>query len=131
MARSDPLDAVSAARAAQSRPARCARRRAPLDGAVEAIRALMVAKRSARSERIQTLNQARALILTGPEGLRARFARHTVAALVAQTAALRPRPGDVVGGTDPPGWPCGSWDAGRSSPAARSSAASMRSSFPW
>jgi hypothetical protein len=57
----------------------------------------MVAKRSARSERIQTLNQARALILTGPEDLRARFARHTVAALVAQTAALRPRPGDVVG----------------------------------
>ena len=57
----------------------------------------MVAKRSARSERIQTLYQARALILTGPEDLRARFARHTVAALVAQTAALRPRPGDVVG----------------------------------
>lgn len=35
------------------------------DGAVEAIRALMVAKRSARSERTQTINQARALILTG------------------------------------------------------------------
>jgi transposase len=57
----------------------------------------MVAKRSARSERIQALNQARALIVTGPEDLRARFAAHTVAALVAQTAALRPRPGDVVG----------------------------------
>jgi transposase len=93
--KSDPLDAVSAARAAQSgRAAGAPRGR---DGTVEAIRALMVAKRSARSERIQTLNQARALILTGPEDLRARFARHTVAALVAQTAALRPRPGDVVG----------------------------------
>jgi transposase len=93
--KSDPLDAVSAAGAAQSgRAAGAPRGR---DGAVEAIRALMVGKRSARSERIQTLNQARALILTGPEDLRARFARHTVAALVAQTAALRPRPGDVVG----------------------------------
>jgi len=30
------------------------------DGAVEAIRALMVAKRSARCERTQTINQARA-----------------------------------------------------------------------
>jgi transposase len=93
--KSDPLDAVSAARAAQSgRAAGAPRGR---NGTVEAIRALMVAKRSARSERIQTLNQARALILTGPEDLRARFAQHTVAALVAQTAALRPRPGDVVG----------------------------------
>src|SRR6202011_3821886 len=93
--KSDPLDAVSAARAAQSgRAAGAPRGR---DGTVEAIRALMVAKRSARSERIQTLNQARALILTGPEDLRARFARHTVTALVGQTAALRPRPGDVVG----------------------------------
>ena len=93
--KSDPLDAVSAARAAQSGRAGGAPR--GRDGTVAAIRALMVAKRSARSERIQTLNQARALILTGPEDLRARFARHTVAALVAQTAALRPRPGDVVG----------------------------------
>jgi transposase len=64
---------------------------------VEAVRALMVAKRSARSERTQTINQARALVLTGPADLRTRFARHTVVALVAQTAALRPRPGDVVG----------------------------------
>ena len=57
----------------------------------------MVAKRSARAERTQTINQARALIVTGPDDLRARFARHTAAALVAETAALRPRPGDVVG----------------------------------
>jgi hypothetical protein len=67
------------------------------DGAVEAIRTLMVAKRSARSERTQTINQARALVLTGPADLRTRFDRHTVAALVAGTAAPRPRPGDVVG----------------------------------
>ena len=35
------------------------------DGAVEAIRALMVAKRSARNERTQANGQARALIVTG------------------------------------------------------------------
>ena len=35
--------------------------------------------------------------MTGPDDLRARFARHTVAALVAKTASLRPRPGSTVG----------------------------------
>ena len=93
--KSDPLDAVSAARAAQSGRARGAPK--GRDGTVEAIRALMAAKRSAGSERTQTINQARSLILTGPDDLRTRFARHTVAALVAETASLRPRPGDVVG----------------------------------
>ena len=55
----------------------------------------MVAKRSARAERTQTINQARALILTGADDIRTRFARHTPADLVAELAALRPRPGDV------------------------------------
>ena len=93
--KSDPLDAVSAARAAQSGRARGAPK--GRDGAVEAIRALMVAKRSARSERTQTINQARSLIVTGPDDLRARFTGHTVTALVSELAALRPRPGAVVG----------------------------------
>ena len=56
--KSDPLDAVSAARAAQSGRA-CGAPKGR-DGAVEAIRALMVAKRSGRAERTQTINQARA-----------------------------------------------------------------------
>lgn len=43
---------------------------------MEAIRALMVAKRTARSGRAQTINQARALILTGPDDIRTRFTRH-------------------------------------------------------
>ena len=93
--KSDPLDAVSAARAAQSGRARGGPK--GRDGTVEAVRALMVAKRSARSERTQTINQARALDLTGPDDLRARFARHTPASLVTELASLRPRPGDVVG----------------------------------
>jgi len=58
---------------------------------------LMVARRSARAGRAQAINQARALILTGPDDLRARFARHAAAALVADPAALRPRPGGVPG----------------------------------
>jgi len=93
--KSDPLDAVSAAGAAQSGRARGAPK--GRDGQVEAIRALMVARRSAAGERTRTINQARALILTGPDDLRARFARHTAAALVSRIAALRPRPGDVPG----------------------------------
>jgi len=93
--KSDPLDAVSAARAAQS--GRAAGAPKGRDGAVEAIRALMVARRSARAGRTQAINQARALIVTGPGELRARFAGHTAAALAADLAALRPRPGDVPG----------------------------------
>jgi transposase len=56
---------------------------------VEAVRALTVAKRSARSERTQAVNQARALIVTGPEDLRARFAAHATADLIASLASLR------------------------------------------
>jgi transposase len=93
--KSDPLDAVSAARAAQSGRARGAPK--GRDGSVEAVRALMVAQRSARADRIQTINQARSLIVTGPDDLRARFAQHTPAALVAELASLRPRPGSTVG----------------------------------
>ena len=57
----------------------------------------MVAKRSAAGERTRTINQARALILTGPDDLRARFTGHTPAALVSGLASLRPRPGSTVG----------------------------------
>jgi transposase len=92
--KSDPLDAVSAARAAQSGRASGAPK--GRDGQVEAIRALMVAKRTARSERIQTINQARSLIVTGPDDLRARFAGHATDDLAAELAALRPRPGSMI-----------------------------------
>jgi transposase len=93
--KSDPLDAVSAARAAQSGRAIGAPK--GRDGSVEAIRALMVAKRSAQADRIQTINQARSLIVTGPDDIRVRFTRHTPAALVADLASLRPRSGSTVG----------------------------------
>ena len=115
--KSDPLDAVSAARAAPSGKARGAPK--GRDGAVEAIRALMVAKRSARAGRAQTINQARALVLTGPNDLRIRLCQHTPADLVAELASLRPRP--ALWSATPPGSPCASWGGGLSSPATSSS----------
>src|SRR5215472_15230182 len=92
--KSDPLDAVSAARAAQSGRARGAPK--GRDGQVEAIRALMAAKRSARSERIQAINQARALIITGLTSCGHGSPGMPPADLVAELAALRPRPGGMV-----------------------------------
>jgi transposase len=92
--KSDPLDAVSAARAALSGRASGAPR--GRDGQVEAIRALMVAKRTARAQRTQTINQARALIITGPDDIRTRFTGQTPADLAAELAVLRPRAGSMV-----------------------------------
>src|SRR5438094_945885 len=65
--------------------------------ALDPVGGLLGARRSAAGERTRTINQARSLLLTGPDDLRARFTRHTPAALVTGLAALRPRPGDVAG----------------------------------
>ena len=64
---------------------------------MEAIRALTVAKRSARGERTRSINQARSLVITGPADLRLRFEHHHTDDLAAELAGLRPRPGDTVG----------------------------------
>jgi transposase len=93
--KSDPLDAVSAARAAQSGKASGASK--GRDGMVEAIRTLMVARRSARRHRTATINQMRALVSTAPDDLRVRFAHHSTSSLVIESAGMRPRPGDTVG----------------------------------
>jgi transposase len=93
--KSDPVDAVEAARAAQSR--RAAGVAKSRDGNVEAIRVLVVAKRSARETRIKTLNQMRHLSFTAPDALRGRLKGLSAAQLAVETAALRPRAGgDVV-----------------------------------
>ena len=85
---SDPLDAVEAARAALSgRACGAAKTR---DGNVEAIRALVVAKRSARSVKIKTLNQIRHLSFTAPDQLRERLKGVSRQQLAARAAALRP-----------------------------------------
>jgi transposase len=86
--KSDPLDAIEAARAALSgRASGAAKTR---DGNVEAIRALVVAKRSARSTKIKTLNQIRHLSYTAPEQLRQRLKDVSRQQLAARAAALRP-----------------------------------------
>jgi transposase len=93
--KSDPVDAVEAARAAQSR--RAAGIAKSRDGAAEAIRALVVVKRSARNQRIAALVQMRHLVFTAPEEVRARFLGLTKVQLVTHAAVLRPRAGaDVV-----------------------------------
>src|SRR5262249_21395660 len=94
--RASPTRWMRSARPGRPSPGERPARRRAATGRWEAIRALMVAKRSARSERIQTINQARALIVTGPDDLRARFARHAPAELVAGLGSLRPRPGSMV-----------------------------------
>jgi transposase len=88
--KSDTLDAVEAARAALSgRATGTAKTRV---GNVEAIRVLLVAKRSARSGRIRARNQLRHVCFTAPDELRERFARLSRTGLVAQAAALRASP---------------------------------------
>ena len=82
--KSDPLDAVSAARAALSGRASGSPR--GRDGQVEAIRALMVAKRTARAQRTQTINQ-RQIDHHRPDALRAAAGRAGPPQL---GAALRP-----------------------------------------
>jgi len=93
--KSDPLDAVEAARAALSGRARAIAKTA--NGHVEAIRALVVANRSARDMRIKMLNQIRHLGFTAPDQLRERFRGVPRSSLAERAAALRPRPdADVV-----------------------------------
>lgn len=89
--KSDATDAVAAARAALSGSATVIPKRR--NGPVEQIRILMVARRSARSQRIETLNQLRHLVFTGPESVRARFKDRPKAGLVTEVAKLRPRNG--------------------------------------
>ena len=69
--KSDPIDAVEAARAALS--GRAHGHAKSRDGAVEAIRVLVVAKRSARQARVKALTQMRQLTFTAPDQLQCRI----------------------------------------------------------
>jgi transposase len=90
--KSDPLDAVAAARAALSGVA--VGRPKSRDGHVEAIRVLSVVRRSAVSERIVALNQLRHLCFTADPHIRRRFDGLSVAKLTKTAAALKPRRGE-------------------------------------
>jgi transposase len=82
--KSDPTDAISAARAVQSGEEHGAAKTA--DGSVESIRLLQVARRSALKARTQTANQIHSIIDTAPEELRARFHGRPVRDVVAVAA---------------------------------------------
>jgi transposase len=87
--KSDPVDAIEAARAALSGRAKGIAKHA--DGNVEAIRALLIAQRSSRQARARCLNQIRHLGFTAPDSLREQFRDVPKTRLARQAAALRPR----------------------------------------
>jgi transposase len=87
--KSDPIDAVAAARAALSGQASGIPKLR--NGPIEQMRILTVARRSARDQRVQTLNQIRHLVFTAPEPIRQRFLGRSQKGLVTELAALRPR----------------------------------------
>ena len=86
--KSDPLDAIEAARAALG--GRAKGHAKSKDGAVEAIRVLVIAKRSARQARVKALTQMRHLTVPAPDQLRCRLKGLTVPTLVAEGVKLRP-----------------------------------------
>jgi len=87
--KSDTVDAVEAARAVLSGRARGVAKTA--DGNVEAMRALLIAKRSGREARVTCLNQLRHLGFCAPDELRERFRGVSRTQLADVAAALRPR----------------------------------------
>src|SRR5215216_3328371 len=89
--KSDELDAIEAARAALSGRASGIAKSA--DGDVEAIRALLVARRSGRNVRVKYMNQIRHLGFTAPDELRQRLRDVPADKLAATAAALRPTVG--------------------------------------
>jgi len=86
--KTDSLDAVEAARAALSGRATGAAK--SKDGPVEAIRVLIVAKRSARQARVKALIQMRHLGVSAPEEIHQRIKGLSVASLVQESARMRP-----------------------------------------
>ena len=89
--KSDPTDAVAAARAVLSGEASVTPK--SRDGAVEEMRVLLVARRSGREQRIQSLNQLRHLVFCAPEPIRDRFKDRPKTGLVSEAAAMRPHKG--------------------------------------
>lgn len=96
--KSDPQDAITAARAAQSGDA-CGLAKTR-DGNVETMRVLRVARLSARKARTQALNQMRSIISTAPEEIRAELRHLNVHHLLQRASAYRPaKRRDVTAGT--------------------------------
>lgn len=60
------------------------------------MRVIMVAKHSASTQRVRTINQMRHLIFAAPDAIRARFYGLNIYHLTRVAAAMRPRPADGV-----------------------------------
>jgi transposase len=86
--KSDPIDAYAAATAVTS--GRATGTPKARGGIVEAIRALRVPYRSAIKARTQAINQARQLLVTAPEALRAALRNRSATDLARACARLRP-----------------------------------------
>ena len=96
--KSDPQDAINAARAALSGEADGQPK--TRNGAVEAIRTLRLVRSSARKERTRALNQMRSLVSTAPDELRAELRDLTIFRLVDRAGGYRPTDRrSVVGAT--------------------------------
>jgi transposase len=90
--KSDPIDAELAARQVLAGTATTLPKRA--DGTAEALRLLVLTKRSADKSRTATINQLRSMILTAPAELREQLRGLRLPALLRRCAAFRP--GDPV-----------------------------------
>ena len=86
--KSDPLDAIEAARATLS--GKASGRAKSRDGWVEALRVLLVAKRSARAARVKALAQMRQLTYSAPDQLQARLKGLAISQFVTAAQGLRP-----------------------------------------
>jgi transposase len=86
--KSDPQDAISAARAALSGEATGEAK--TRDGNVESMRVLRVARASARKGRTQALNQMRNLVSTAPDPIRAELRGLSVFHLLERASSYRP-----------------------------------------
>jgi transposase len=84
--KSDPLDAYAAARAALAGDSLAV----PKDEHTSAVRALLIARRSAVKAHTAATNQIHALLVTAPAELRERYRSHNTAALVKALARCRP-----------------------------------------
>ena len=89
--KTDTVDAEAAARAALNGTEVCAPKSA--DGAVEAIRMVSVARRSAVKARTQAANQISGLVVSAPEHLKSRLRGLNTAAVVEVCARWRPESG--------------------------------------
>jgi transposase len=88
--KSDVIDAERAARDALARTRLAAPKTGPERAALAALAALLTARRSAVAAATTAARQLRALVITAPESVRARFRGHTTGGMIEIAAKVRP-----------------------------------------